>query len=231
MLARTEGLRYGARSGRTKYLHILTFAGILYRVSIRDQEATAVFRKYHGVLRMSDALRAGVSRRTLYRLRDQGVIEPLSRGVYRLASLPALTEPDLVTVATRVPEGVICLISALAFHGLTTQIPRAVDVAVPRGTEPPRLDYPPINLYWRSGPAFEEGIVEHRLDGQRVRIYSPEKSVADIFQYRNKLGLDVALEALKTWRAGRGANTQRLLDSARACRVERAIRPYLEAIA
>ena len=82
-----------------------------------------------------------------------------------------------------------------------------------------------------SGPAFEEGIVEHRLDGQRVRIYSPEKSVADIFQYRNKLGLDVALEALKTWRAGRGANMQRLLDSARACRVERAIRPYLEAIA
>jgi predicted transcriptional regulator of viral defense system len=179
---------------------------------------------------MSDALAAGISRRTLYAMRDAGTLTQLSRGVYRLASLSELEAPDLVTVTMRIPNGVICLISALAFHGLTTQIPHAVDVALARGSERPRLEYPPVNLHWFSSTAFSSGVERPLVDGKRIRVYSAEKSVADAFKFRNQVGLDVALEALKAWRSRRGASIERLLEQARVCRVERVIRPYLEAM-
>ncbi len=180
---------------------------------------------------MSEAVAAGISRKTLYAMRDAGVVEHLSRGVYRLANLPSLESPDLVAIATRIPEGVICLTSALAFHDLTTQIPHAVDVAIARGTERPRVDYPPINTYWFSGRAFTEGVEVHTVDNVRVRIYNPEKSMADVFKYRNKLGMEVALEALRNWRQRPGAQIETLLAQARNCRVAGVIRPYLEALA
>ena len=179
---------------------------------------------------MSEALAAGVRRRDLYALRDSGALTQLSRGVYRLASLPELAAPDLVTVALRVPAGVVCLVSALAFHELTTQIPHAVDVALGRGAERPRIDYPPVNYHWFSAAAFTSGIQTHTLDGTKVRIYNAEKCVADAFKYRNKLGTDIAVEALKAWRARRGARVESLLEQARICRVERVMRPYLEAL-
>ena len=182
-------------------------------------------------MRMSDALRAGVSRSTLYALRDKGILERLSRGLYRLASLPGMEAPDLVTVAARVPNGVICLISALAHHELTTQIPHQVDVAVARGSERPRVSYPPIQVYWFSGAAFTAGVETVVLDEQRVKIYSAEKSIADAFKYRNKIGLDVAIESLRTWRERHGARFSKILEHARTCRVERVMMPYLEAIA
>ena len=178
---------------------------------------------------MADAVQAGISRRTLYAMRDDGVVEQLSRGTYRLSSLPELSNPDLVTVATRIPAGVICLISALSFHELTTQIPHAVDVALARGTEKPRIDYPPVHVYWFSARAFTAGVETPLVDGKTIRIYCAEKSVADAFKYRNKLGMDVALESLKNWRA-QNKNLQRLIEYARVCRVEQVMRPYLEAL-
>lgn len=196
----------------------------------RFKEAANVFRNNGGILRMSEAVRAGISRRTLYAMRDEGVLEQLSRGVYRLASLPGLEAPDLVAVATRIPNGVVCLISALAFHDLTTQIPHAVDVAIARGAEKPRIDYPPVNVYWFSGKAFTSGIETPKIDGRLLRVYGPEKSIADAFKYRNKIGMEVALEALRNWRARPGSNVGRLLDYPRICRVERIMRPYLEAM-
>jgi predicted transcriptional regulator of viral defense system len=132
-------------------------------------------------------------------------------------------------VATRIPDGVICLISALAFHELTTQIPRAVDIAIARGAEPPRIDYPPVHVYWFSGKAFIEGIETATIDGVQVRVYAPEKTIADVFKYRSKLGLDVALEALRTWQRKRTSNVEAILHYARICRVEQVMRPYLEA--
>lgn len=179
---------------------------------------------------MGEALQEGISRRTLYAMLDEGVVEKLSRGLYRLTSLPGLEAPDLVTVSARVPGGVVCLISALDFHGLTTQIPHAVDVALMRGTERPRVDFPPVNTYWFSGAAFESGIETHTLDGRQVRIYGPEKSIADAFKYRNKLGLDVALEALRSWKEHRRVNMEVILEQARASRVHNVMRPYLEAM-
>lgn len=179
---------------------------------------------------MSEAIGLGISRRTLYAMRDAGVLERLSRGVYRLASLPGLSAPDLVAVASRIPGGVVCLISALAFHDLTTQVPHAVDVAVARGTEKPRINHPPVRVYWFSRDAFSSGIETHTIDGKQVRVYSKEKAIADAFKYRNKIGMDVALEALRTWRSQRRPNVERLLGFARICRVERVMRPYLEAM-
>ena len=107
-------------------------------------------------------------------MRDSGALEVVSRGVYRLAGSEPLGNPDLVTVASRVQGGVICLISALAFHEITTQIPHEVHVALQRGAEEPRLDHPPINTYRFTGQAFTAGVVIHELDNINVRIYSPE---------------------------------------------------------
>ena len=179
---------------------------------------------------MSEALRIGVNRKTLYAMRDAGVIEPVTRGLYRLASLDPLAHPDLVTVARRVPQGVLCLISALSFHELTTQVPHTIDVALERGARKPRLDYPPTRFYWFSGPAFREGIETHTLDGVPVNIYDQEKTLADCFRYRNQLGMDVVLEALRLWRERRRKKLDVLLRYARTRRVELGMRPYLEAM-
>ncbi|MEJ7734126.1 MAG: type IV toxin-antitoxin system AbiEi family antitoxin domain-containing protein [Polyangiaceae bacterium] len=187
-----------------------------------------LFRQHGGGLRMSEALRLGINRRTLYAMRDAGVIELVTRGRYRLASLDPLAHPDLVTVATRVPQAVLCLISALSFHELTTQVPHIIDVALERGARKPRLDYPPTRFYWFSGPAFSEGIETHQLDGAPVRIYDPEKTLADCFRYRNQIGMDVVLEAMKLWRERRRRKLDALLKYARMRHVERAMRPYLE---
>lgn len=179
---------------------------------------------------MSEALRRGISRRTLYAMRDAGIVERISRGLYRLADLAPLGNPDLVTVALRVPRGVICLVSALAFHNLTTQVPHEVSLAIGRGWEKPRIDYPPVRFYRFSGPAFHTGVEIHRLDDVDVRVYSPEKTVADCFKFRNKIGLDVALEALRDWRDQRRGSPDVLLEMARVCRVESVLSPYLQAL-
>jgi predicted transcriptional regulator of viral defense system len=163
-------------------------------------------------------------------MRDAGIIDVLSRGTFRLAALEPLGNPDLVTVSARVPHGVMCLISALAFHELTTQVPHAVDVALERGTRKPRLEYPPTHFYWFSGAAFTEGIEDHRIDRVTVRIYSPEKTLADCFRFRNQIGMDVIVESLRRWRDLRRKKRDVLLKYARMRHVERAMRPFLEAL-
>jgi predicted transcriptional regulator of viral defense system len=194
------------------------------------EQAIVLFRERGGTLRTSEALRFGIQPRTLYDLRDAGVLEQLARGLYRLADLPPLSNPDLVTVAHKIPQGVVCLVSALAFHELTTQIPHAVDVALESGSTRPRLAFPPVRVFWFSGPAWSEGIEMHQLDHTSVRIYGPEKSVADAFKFRRRLGLDLAIEALKAYRRRPGFDVDRLLHYADVCRVEQIMSPYLEAL-
>lgn len=196
----------------------------------RFDRAVAIFRNQGGIMRTAEALRAGIHPGTLYAMRDSGMLEVVSRGVYRLSSSPPLGNPDLVTVATRIPAGVICLISALAFHEITTQIPHEVHVALPRGAEEPRLDHPPIRTYRFTGKAFTEGVEIHKLDGVRVKIYSPEKTLADCFKFRNKIGLDTAVEALRLYRERRSIKVDDLMLYAEICRVKKIIRPYLEAL-
>jgi len=196
----------------------------------RFEKARNIFNRHGGVLRMSEALQAGIHRRMLYSMLEAGFIEQLSRGLYRLADLPPLGNPDLVSVSLKVPSGVICLISALACHEITTQVPHEVYVALERGTEVPRLDYPPLRIFWFSGQAFSHGIETHKIDGVPVRIYRPEKTIADCFKYRNKIGLDTAIEALKLYREKKRFKSNDLMQFARVCRVDKVIRPYLEAL-
>ncbi len=194
------------------------------------EAARRVFRHGGGTLRTGEALEQGVHPRTLYAMRDAGLLERLDRGLYRLAGLPPLSDPDLVTVANKVPRGVVCLVSALHFHDITTQIPHAVSIAVSRGTEPPRLEHPPIHLYWFSGEAFTAGIEAHRIDNTRVQVYSAEKTLADCFKYRNKIGMDTVLEALTLYRDQKKPKPRKLIEYAKVCRVEKVMRPYLEAL-
>lgn len=195
-----------------------------------NDRAVSVFRNHGGMLRMSEAVKAGVHRRTLTALCEEGVLEKLGRGLYRLADATPLSNPDLVTVARRVPKGVVCLISALSFHDLTTEIPHEVYLATPRDAEPPRIDHPPVRVFRVGDRAFGEGIEMHTLDGVKVRVYSREKTLADCFKYRTTVGLDTALEALRRYREQGRVNVDALLKAARACRVERVMRPYLEAV-
>lgn len=163
-------------------------------------------------------------------MRDAGMLERLDRGLYRLTDLPPLSDPDLVTVGNKIPKGVICLISALHFRDITTQIPHAVSVAVSRGAEPPRLEHPPIQLYWFSGEAFSAGVETHRIDNTRVQVYNAEKTLADCFKYRNKIGMDTVLEALTLYRDQCKPKPRKLIEYAKVCRVEKVMRPYLQAI-
>jgi predicted transcriptional regulator of viral defense system len=196
----------------------------------RFTRATNIFKKHGGILRTSQALKADIHPATLYAMRDSGVLEVISRGVFRLSDIPPLGNPDLVTVATRVQNGVICLISALSFYELTTQIPHEVHIALQRGAEEPRLDFPPIRTYRFSGDAFTAGVDTHDLDSVSVRIYSPEKTLADCFKFRNKVGLDTVIEAIRLYRERRKIKVDDLMHYATVCRVNKILRPYLEAI-
>jgi predicted transcriptional regulator of viral defense system len=179
------------------------------------------FSRSGGLLRTAAALRAGIHPRTLYDMRDEGIVEQLSRGLFRLASLPSLSNPDLVTVAAKIPAAVICLISALAFQEITTQIPHEVHFALPRGAESPRLKHPPLRVLWFTGRSFTEGIETHKVDGIGLSVYSPEKTLADCFKYRNKIGLETVLESVKLYLSRKRPNVDELMKFARVCRVEK----------
>jgi predicted transcriptional regulator of viral defense system len=203
---------------------------ILSSMSMTEiQRAAAVFRKYGGILRTGQALSEGIHPRTLYRMRDEGILEQLSRGVYRLASMSDLEHPDLVTVSVRVPKAVVCLISALAYHEITTEIPHHVYLALPRGTKTPKIDHPPIRIFRFSGLALTEGVQVHDLGGVGVKIYGPVKTVVDCFRLRNKIGTSVAVEALNKCRDKFKSRPAEFLHFARMCRVEKVMLPYLEA--
>ncbi len=195
-----------------------------------EQLAIAIFREHGGMLMTGEALQFGIHPRTLYSMRDSGVLERISRGVYRLSDLPPLSDPDLVSVATRIPDGVICLISALAFHRLTREIPHYVYLALPRGDRPPRLSHPPLRVFWLSEPVFRAGVETHTLDGVSLRIYSPAKTIADCFKYRNKIGIGVAVEALRMLKEQGELDPDEVLHFARVCRVENVMKPYLQAL-
>ncbi len=179
---------------------------------------------------MSEAIKRGISRYMLYKLRDKGIIEQISRGVYRLKELPEIGNPDLVTVSLRYPNSIVCLVSALAFHGITTQIPHSVSVAVPRGSRVPSLDYPPVHPHQFSKNAYTAGIETHQIDRVSVKIYNMEKTLADCFKFRNKIGMDIVLESLKLYRDRKKINLAKLIKYGKICRVEEVMKPYLEAL-
>ena len=203
---------------------------MLITSSNSTDKAIELLQNEKGVLCTADMLHMGIHPRTLYKLRDTGVLEQLSRGVYRLASQEPIEHLDLVIVAARSPKAVICLVSALSFHQLTTQIPHSVSIALPRGTETPRIDYPPISVHRLSHESLSAGIEKHSIDGVTIQIFNPEKTIADCLKFRNQIGMDIALEALKLYLKQKQFDITALLEYGRICRVEKIMKPYLEAL-
>jgi len=182
------------------------------------------------VLRTREIEALGISREQLGRLHRRGVVQRVSRGLYSLPDGAASTNHTLAEVAKRVPHGVACLLSALRFHGFTTQAPSEVWLAIDVKARRPVEAQLPLRIVRFSGEALVAGVEEHEVDGVTVRVYSPAKTVADCFKFRNKIGLDVALEALREGWRERRFSMDELWRYAKVCRVANVMRPYLEAL-
>jgi predicted transcriptional regulator of viral defense system len=181
-----------------------------------------------GVFRSHEFVAAGYPREYLRRLVDREQVQRLSRGLYAAASFDGDHNRSLVEAVKRVPRGVVCLLSALRFHEIGTQSPFQVWLALPRGTNWPRTGDLPLRFCKFSQASHAFGIQEHKLPGGIVRVYSPAKTVADCFKYRNKFGLDVAVEALREGWRNRRFTMDELVAAAEVCRIRRVIQPYLE---
>jgi len=184
-----------------------------------------------GLLRPSDLAELGIPRAALYRLVRKGRIERQARGLYVLADHEYSTQHVLAQVARRVPSSVLCLLSALRFHDLTTQAPSEVWIMLSEKARKPKLDYPRLVVARSSGEALSEGIEVHEIEGVNVRVYSAAKTVADCFKYRNRIGIDVAVEALRDYTRRHRGGANELVRFARICRVSRVMQPYLDSIA
>lgn len=183
-----------------------------------------------GVVLARDVLRNGIHTQTLTRLVAKGQLERVGRGVYRRPDADITEHHSLVLASAAIPTGVVCLVSALVFHGVGTQIPHQVWLALDRRARKPFASPVPVNVVRFSGAALTFGVETHRLEGQPVRVYSLAKTLADCFKYRNKIGIDVAVEALRESIAEGRLTPAELGPAARVCRVERVLRPYLEAL-
>lgn len=194
----------------------------------RDLAVSLIER--HGIMRLSDLKDHGVNPATLARLVEEGILHRPSRGLYELAGADVELAHSLAEVATRVPKGVICLTSALQFHEITLQVPRNVWIAIGSKDRKPVIDYPPVRVVRFGEKAMTLGVETHTIDSVPVRIFDPAKSIVDCFRFRNSVGLDVALEALRMgWRT-RKANADDMARYAQALRIWSVMRPYLESV-
>lgn len=200
------------------------------RLSHQEQEALDLVRT-HGVLRPRDLADHGLPRTALARLLAKGAVERIGRGLYALRQDEPTEHRTLAETAKAYPKGVVCLLSALQFHQLTTQMPRRVWIAIGVKDWAPRSPRTPVRIVRLSGRALTEGVRTHEVERVKVRIFEPAKTVADCFKFRNTVGLDVALEALRDCLERRCATVDELLRFGRICRVEKVMRPYIEAIA
>jgi predicted transcriptional regulator of viral defense system len=193
-------------------------------------EYKKIFAENSGILRASTAIALGIPKHVIYAMVESGDLVRETQGIYRLKEIEPLGNPDLVQIALRVPRAVICLISALYFYDLTTQIPYKVYVALPRDVKTPKIEYPPIWTFHFSSESYHAGIETQIVDGVKVQIYNREKTIADCFKFRQKVGMDVTLEAIKDYLKQPRPNVSLLLKYARRNRVEKIMRPYLEAL-
>ena len=198
----------------------------------KSKKLIRFFKKNKRIATFTEILNAGFHKDTLASLLRAGYIEKVSRGLYKLSIMQGaeLSNPDLVIASIKIPKGVICLLSALAFHGVTNEIPHHVELALPRGTYPGKIDYPPIKLYYISEKMWKPGIEEHNIDGYKVYIYDLPKTIVDCFKFRNKIGLDVARNALKEAVLEKKVSLNKIINYAKNCRVKNIILPYLESM-
>ena len=186
--------------------------------------------KEKGIIQANDLQPLSITRNYLYKLCKEGLLIKTARGMYMLPNAPITENQNFIEIAKKIPNAVVCLISALSFHGITTQIPHEIWIAVPRDTWRPSMDYPPLHYTVLTENVYNFGIQEVTINGTIVKIYSPAKTIADCFKFRNIVGVDVAIEALReVWRS-RKATMDELAEAAEVNRVSKIMRPYLEAI-
>ena len=183
-----------------------------------------------GVIRACEIREAGLHPEYLRKLCKSGHLIRTSRGLYSLADGDITEHHSFAEACKRIPHGIICLLSALSYHEIGTQNPHQIWMAIDRTMRKPKVDYPPIRIFRFSGPSLKEGIEEKKIEGVSVRVYNPAKTVADCFKYRNKVGIDVAIEALKECWRSRRCEIDKLVHYARICRVSNIIQPYMETI-
>jgi predicted transcriptional regulator of viral defense system len=183
-----------------------------------------------GVVRVRDLSEKGLHHESLRRLCKNGVLIKTGRGLYELADADVTEHHSLSLIGKKIPNAVVCLLSALQFHDIGTQSPSIVWIAIDRRAGKPKMDYPPLRIVRFTGLALDEGVEKHDIEGVTVKIYNPAKTVADCFKYRNKIGLDVALEALRECLREQRCTNDELWHYAKVCRVANVMRPYLEAV-
>lgn len=182
------------------------------------------------VIRSADLERIAVPRNYLGRLVQEGKLERVGRGLYSSADHPPSENRTLVEVCRKVPQAVVCLSSALRFHELTTENPFEVWIALKQGAWSPRMEYPPVRVVRVTGAALTFGVVEHQVEGTKIKVYTPAKTVADCFKFRSKIGTELALQALRECFRERKATMDELWAAAKVCRVSNVMRPYMESL-
>jgi len=193
------------------------------------EQILAILRQ-DGVLRPRDLDAYQIPRRYLSRLHQRGLLERSSRGIYTAANAELSEQQSIIEVSKRIPKGVICLLSALSIHGITTQSPFEVWIAIDSKARRPQLNDLPVRIVRFSGDALKGGVALHVIDGVNVPVYNPAKTIADCFKYRNKIGLDVAIEALKEGWQDKRFTMDDIWSYARICRVQNVMKPYLESL-
>lgn len=195
-----------------------------------DSKLINFLKKKGGLASYAEIIDAGFHKAILKAVLDSGQIQKIDRGLYRLSDGSTLSSPDLVAVSIKVPKGIVCLLSALAFHEATSEIPHYVDIAIPRGAHANKMKYPPVRFYRFASNTWRAGIEEHEIEDHKIKIYNLAKTIADCFKFRNRIGADVARDALKVAVTEKGIKLKEIIQYAKICRVDSIVKPILEAM-
>jgi len=199
-------------------------------MSTKERKFIEFLKKRGGMVSYKEIINAGFNKTFLRNNLDSGQIQKVDRALYRLSDDFTLSTPDLVAVSIKVSKGVVCLLSALAFYEVTSEIPHHINIAIPRGAWANKINYPPVKFYHFASKAWKAGIEKFEIEGYQIKVYSLAKTIADCFKFRNKIGMNVAREALKIAITEKGVQPKEIMQYAEICRVGNIIKPILEAM-
>jgi len=194
----------------------------------KEAELIQFLKQKGGMASFSELDKAGFNKALIKVSLANENIKRLDRGLYSLSEGMSFSNPDLVAISIKIPKGIVCLLSALAFHEATNEIPKYVDVAIPRGTYESRIKYPPVRFYRFAPDTWKAGVEKHEIEGHKIKIYSLAKTIVDCFKFRNRIGINVAREALKIAVAEKYVKPKDIMEYAKICRVDKIIKPILE---
>jgi len=196
----------------------------------KEAELIQFLKQKGGMASFSELDKAGFNKALIKVSLENDNIERLDRGLYGLSEGMSFSNPDFVAISIKIPKGIVCLLSALAFHEATNEIPKYIDVAIPRGTHESKVKYPPVKFYRFAHDAWKAGVEKHKIEGHKIKVYSLAKTVADCFKFRNRIGINIAREALKIAIIEKQIKPKEIMKYAKICRVDRIIKPILESI-